>query len=344
MKRHVFFSVWVCGIVLAVTISAWAAGFDEAVKTIQDSTLKLDNLTGEEAEKNADTAEPAVAEEKDADTAKPAVAEEKDADTAEPAVAEEKDADTAEPAMAEEKDADTAEPAVAEEKDADTAEPAAAEEKSAPDATDATAVPASEADSQTVQGLKEALNVGIEAAVKRTGADGGFYNNPAIKILLPESLQKADAVIRKLGGEALSESLIQKMNTAAEKAAPQGQEIFINAISEMQFDDAMGILSGGDDAATRYLEQKTGEDLKSAFYPIVKGSMEEVGAIKTYNDYVGKYASNPLVKMGSPDINQYVTDEAISGLFKVLGEEEKKIRENPAARVTDLLKSVFGTE
>ena len=197
---------------------------------------------------------------------------------------------------------------------------------------------------QTSEGLKEALTVGVQEAVKLVGVEDGFYKNSAIKILLPEKLQAADKVARQLGGEELSEMLVEKMNRAAEKAAPQAQEIFVAAIKDMNFQDAGKILSGGDNAATTYLEENTSEALTASFYPIVKETMQEIGAIKTYDDYIGKVSSNPMMKMAGldMDINQYVTEKAIDGMFVMVAEQEKKIRQNPAARVTDLLKNVFG--
>jgi hypothetical protein len=197
---------------------------------------------------------------------------------------------------------------------------------------------------QASEGLKEALTVGVQEAVKLTGVEDGFYKNSAIKILLPEKLQKADTVVRQLGGEELSETLVEKMNRAAEKATPQAQEIFVTAIKDMQFEDANKILSGGDNAATTYLQENTSEELTTSFYPIVKETMGEIGAIKTYDDYVGKFSSNPLMKMTDidMDISRYVTEKTVDGLFVMVAEQEKKIRENPAARVTDVLKSVFG--
>lgn len=197
---------------------------------------------------------------------------------------------------------------------------------------------------QASGGLKEALTVGVQEAVKLAGVEDGFYKNPAIKILLPEKLQNADKIVRQLGGEELSEMLVEKMNRAAEKAAPEAQEIFVTAIKNMRFEDANKILSGGDNEATTYLKENTSEELTTSFYPIVKETMGEVGAIKTYDDYVGKFSSNPLMKMADMDldISRYVTEKSVDGLFVMVAEQEKKIRQNPAARVTDLLKSVFG--
>jgi len=200
----------------------------------------------------------------------------------------------------------------------------------------------SEGPSRTVLGLKEALIVGIKAAVNQAGVEGGFYQNPDIRILLPEKLQAADAVVRQLGGEELSQALVLKMNRAAEKAAPEARAIFVDAVKSVTITDAREILTGSDTAATRYLEETTSESLKNAFYPIVKSTMEEIGTVKAYNDYLGEFKSNPLMQMVNLDLSQYVTAESIDGLFLLVAEEERKIRENPAARVTDLLKSVFG--
>ncbi len=194
-------------------------------------------------------------------------------------------------------------------------------------------------------GIKEALRVGIETAVKQVGTENGFYKNDAIKIALPEKLQKADEFVRQLGGQELSDALVLKMNRAAEQAAPQALDIFIDAIKGMQIEDAARLLSGQENAATDYLEKNTSDSLAKAFYPIVKSTMEELGAVKLYNEYAGKFASNPLLKMANmdTDISQYVTDKSLDGLFTVVAEEEKNIRQNPAARTSDLLQDVFGS-
>lgn len=197
---------------------------------------------------------------------------------------------------------------------------------------------------KTVLGLKEALVVGIQNAVKKAGTENGFYGNDAIKIMLPEKLQKVDSFIRQAGGEQLSDALIKKMNQAAEKSVPQALDIFSKGIQNMKIDDALTLLSGKENAATKYLEDTTSESLKSSFYPVIKTTMEELGAVKLYNDYIGKYESNPLMKMAGleVDINKYVTGKSVDGLFLMVAEEEGKIRKNPEARVTDLLKDVFG--
>ncbi|WP_339137342.1 MAG: DUF4197 domain-containing protein [Candidatus Electrothrix sp. GW3-4] len=215
---------------------------------------------------------------------------------------------------------------------------------------------------KTADGLKEALNVGIKAAVKSAGAVDGYFKNPDIKILLPEKLQKADKMIRSFGGGAISDTLVLKMNRAAEKAAPEAQDIFIKAIKGMQINDAMEILSSKNAAATKYLQGSSGDALKNSFYPIVKESLGEVNALKVYDEYLGKLKvgdmgkalsllnatgltnSGPLAIIGDIelDMNKYVTDKAINGLFTILAAEEEKIRKNPEAQVTTLLKDVFG--
>ncbi len=213
-----------------------------------------------------------------------------------------------------------------------------------------------------VEGLKEALDVGIKEAVKTLGAEDGYYKNPGVKILLPEKLKKADKYLDKAGAGKISETLVLKMNRAAEQAAPEAKGIFIDAVKKMKIDDAMNVLSGEQGGAAAYLEDNTAGELKTSFYPIIRSTMEEVNAIKTYNDYLGKLKSSSLGQAGSLlkstgltesgplesvsdielDLNQYVTDKAIDGLFKTLAKEEVKIRENPEARVTDILKEVFG--
>ncbi len=196
--------------------------------------------------------------------------------------------------------------------------------------------------SDIAAGLKEALQVGIKNAVEKTGVEDGFYKNMDIKILLPKKLKQVDDILQSIGAGELSEKLVEKMNRAAEKAAPAAKEIFIDAIKEIKFDDASKILFGESNEATEYLKNKTSDALQKEFYPLVKESMEEVKAIETYNNLVEKYQSNPLVEQFDLDINKYVTKEALNGLFKVVAEEEEKIRKDPAARGSDILKEIFG--
>lgn len=216
------------------------------------------------------------------------------------------------------------------------------------------------------EGLKEALNVGIKAAVQQLGVEDGYYKNSVVKILMPEKLQKADQLIKDIGAGEISEVLVLQMNRAAEQAAPQTLDIFLSAVKGINIIDAAKLLSGESESATVFLQNNTTDSLKSAILPIVQGTMEEVGAIKTFNEYMEKLKASSIVQTGSQlgslakasgliksettselldmnfDINQYVTDKAVEGLFITLAAEEQKIRENPEARVTDILKDVFG--
>jgi hypothetical protein len=191
-------------------------------------------------------------------------------------------------------------------------------------------------------GLKEALKVGTENTVNLTGRTDGFFRNQAIKILMPKTLRKLEKPLRMVGYGDQVDELVLSMNRAAERAAPFAKEIFWNAIAEMTFEDARKILAGSDTAATDYFKGKTTDKLVAAFRPVVDKSMNEVGVTRQYKKLVGRYEGIPFTKSVVFDVDQYVVKKAMDGLFYVLGQEEKKIRNNPAARVTDLLKEVFG--
>jgi hypothetical protein len=199
-------------------------------------------------------------------------------------------------------------------------------------------------DAKIGSGLQEALKVGTENAVVQTGAVDGFLSNKAIKILMPKPLQKIEQPLRLVGYGPQIDEFVVGMNRAAEKAVPFAKEIFWDAIGQMSFDDAKKILNGGDTAATDYFKSKTSKKLHSAFRPSVENVMNEVGVNRQYNDLIGRYKSVPFAQSISFDVNQYVTEKATDGLFFVVAQEEKKIRTNPAARVTDLLKEVFGSK
>ena len=190
-------------------------------------------------------------------------------------------------------------------------------------------------------GLKEALQVGTEKAVGLVSKPDGFYQNPAIKIPLPESVQKVEKLLRATGYGEKVDAFELSMNRAAERAAPEAKSIFWEAITDMNFDDAQKILNGGDNEATLYFEDKTSARLQEIFKPIVKDAMGEVGVTRSYQDLSDKITSMPFGKSASFDLDQYVTDGALKGLFKMLAEQEKQIRTQPAARVTDLLQKVF---
>ena len=194
-----------------------------------------------------------------------------------------------------------------------------------------------------VAGLKEALKVGSDNTVALTGKTDGYFGNEAIKILLPQNLRTVETGLRAIGQGEKVDSFVLSMNRAAEKAAPAAKSIFWDAITGMSIDDARKILSGGDTAATDYFRSKTGDALTAAFRPIVKDSMKDVGVVQQFQQLQGSYQSIPFASsLPSIDIESYVVGKALDGLFLVLSEEERKIRKDPAARVTDLLKKVFG--
>ena len=200
-------------------------------------------------------------------------------------------------------------------------------------------------DNQTVaSGLKEALTIGTANAVSTVSGVDGYFANQAIKILLPDKIRQAAEMLRKIGYEKQVDDFVLSMNRAAEKAAPRAKAHFVEAIREMTFEDARKILGDGDTAVTDYFRGKTQKKLYDEFRPTVSASMDEVGVTRSYKNMVGKYAALPLVggKAESVDLDHHVTTKALDGLFLVLGQEEKKIRTDPAARVTDLLKDVFG--
>jgi len=196
-------------------------------------------------------------------------------------------------------------------------------------------------ESEIIEGLKQALEIGSADAVELVSQKGGYYDNPAIKIPLPESVQKAEKLLRSTGFGPKVDAFELSMNQAAEKAAPEAKSIFWDAIKKMEITDAKKILNGRDDEATLFFKDKTNEQLQQIFKPIVKDSMAEVGVTRSYQELNDKMKSIPFADSMSFDLDQYVTDGSLDGLFKMLAEEEKKIRTEPAARVTDLLKKVF---
>lgn len=198
-------------------------------------------------------------------------------------------------------------------------------------------------DDKIVSGLKEALRVGTGRAVAETGRPDGFLKNAAIKILLPPKLQTAGKTLRMIGMGSQVDALETGMNRAAEQAAPQAKQIFLNAVMRMTFSDARQILTGGDTAATDYFRKQSSDELTKAFAPIVHQSMENVGVVRQYE----KVMQNPMAASlaGNKDFNldDYVVGKTVDGLFYMLGQEEKKIRKDPAAQTTAILKEVFGS-
>ncbi len=202
----------------------------------------------------------------------------------------------------------------------------------------------SQVDSQgkIIAGLKEALSIGTGNAVVDVSQAGGYFKNQAIKILLPQEIQKTGEMLRKFGFGGVVDDFEHSMNTAAEQAAPKAKAIFISAITQMSFDDARQILNGPDTAATDYLRAKTSSDIAGLFRPIVTDNMNQVGVTRSYKKMVEPLKMLPIDSPLPVDLDGYVTEKALNGLFVMVADEEKKIRLNPAARVTDLLKDVFG--
>jgi len=193
-----------------------------------------------------------------------------------------------------------------------------------------------------VSGLKEALPIGSGNAVSLNGKVDGYFKNAAIKILMPEKLKSLEKGLRLAGQSRQVDEFVLSMNRAAEKAAPFAKDIFWGAIKRMTFSDATRILKGGDTAATDYFRGATTEELTTAFQPIVTQSMESIGVTRQYKVLASRYNALPFVKSQAFDLDRYVVDKSLEGLFYVLAQEEHKIRTDPAARVTDLLKVVFG--
>ncbi|MDY0988748.1 hypothetical protein BSF41_25520 [Flavobacterium sp. ACN2] len=193
-------------------------------------------------------------------------------------------------------------------------------------------------------GLKEALNKGITQQVSKLTAVDGFYKNEAVKILMPEELQKVDATLRKVGLSSLADEGIKMLNRAAEDAVKEATPIFVTAVKNMSFTDAKNILLGSDNAATNYLQGSTTTSLYAKFNPVIKSSFEKVGADAVWTKIINKYNTIPLVKKVNPDLTDYTTNQALTGVFKMIAVEEKEIRNNISARTTPLLQKVFALQ
>lgn len=193
-------------------------------------------------------------------------------------------------------------------------------------------------------GLKEALNKGIDVQVTKLTATDGFYKNQAVKILMPEELQKVDKALRKMGMSKLADDGVKALNRAAEDAVKESTPIFVDAIKNITITDAKNILLGNQDAATTYLQTSTRNPLYEKFNPVVQKSIGKVGADVIWNNIIKKYNSLPLVSKVNPDINDYVTNKALDGVFKMIAVEEKDIRTNIKSRTSDLLVKVFALQ
>lgn len=189
--------------------------------------------------------------------------------------------------------------------------------------------------------LKQALNIGVEEGIDKLSKEDGFYKNELVKILMPEELRKVENVLRSFGLSSLADEGVKLFNRAAEDAVTEAAPIFANAITSMSFDDAKNILLSGDNAATDYLEGKTSGQLYNAFQPKVKASLGKVGADKVWNKLITSY--NMFTgKNITTDLNQYVTEEALNGVFKMVADKEAGIRNNKVFRTTSVLQDVFG--
>ena len=196
---------------------------------------------------------------------------------------------------------------------------------------------------EMVSGLKEALEVGTGKAVAVLEKPGGYSLNPQVKIPLPESVEKIKGVLQAVGYGPQLEAFDKSMNTAAEAAAPKAKAIFLDSIKKMSISDAGKIIKGSDTAATDYLREKSSTSLTEVFRPIIHDSMSQVGTTSKYQALTQQIQSLPFTEGLNLDLDDYVTDGALKGLFFMLGQEEMKIRQDPAARSTELLKKVFGS-
>lgn len=193
-------------------------------------------------------------------------------------------------------------------------------------------------------GLKEALNNGISKQVTKLTATDGFYRNEAVKILLPEELRKVDSGLRKIGLSSLADEGLKVLNRAAEDAVKQATPIFVDAVINMTFMDAKSILMGNESSATNYLQNSTSTALYGKFNPVIKNSFNKVGADKVWTNIITKYNSIPLVNKVNPDLTDYVTNQAMTGVFKMIAVEEKNIRTNLSSRTSVLLQKVFAMQ
>lgn len=193
-------------------------------------------------------------------------------------------------------------------------------------------------------GLRQALDFGIDKQVAKLTKKNGFYKNELVKILLPEELQKVDEALRKVGLSSLADEGIKALNRAAEDAVKEATPIFVNAVKDITFNDAKNILLGKDNAATEYLTSKTQTQLYNKFKPVISNSFGKVGADQIWNNLITKYNNLPLTNNVNPDLTDYVTTEALKGVYTMIAVEEKEIRTKVSSRTTDLLKKVFALQ
>ncbi len=219
-------------------------------------------------------------------------------------------------------------------------------EESAPEllqGKSATSTPTSALDTDTLaRGLKQALEVGTQRAVDSVSKTDGYFANPAIRVPLPDVVNQGSRLLRQFGMGTLVDELELSMNRAAEQAAPEARAYFIQTLKEMSIEDAREIYQGGEDSATRYFQERTSTQLETAFKPKITAAMQQTGVTRYYQTLVKQASQYPLIGDMGLNLEDHVTGKALEGLFLMLAEEEKKIRADPLARSTDLLKQVFG--
>jgi hypothetical protein len=196
---------------------------------------------------------------------------------------------------------------------------------------------------EAVSGLRAALEKGSQAAVSALGRNDGFLGNPKVKIPLPDSLARAEALMRRVGMGKYADELVVAMNRAAEAAVPEAKQLLVDSVRKMSVQDAKGILTGGETSATDYFRRTTQDQLHQRFLPIVKRSTAKVGVAQRYNEYAEKGAALGLVRREQANLDEYVTQKALDGLYLMVAEEEKKIRQDPVGTGSALLKKVFGS-
>ncbi|MCE2893446.1 MAG: DUF4197 domain-containing protein [Flammeovirgaceae bacterium] len=197
---------------------------------------------------------------------------------------------------------------------------------------------------EVANGLKEALVNGITKGTDLTSKMDGYFKNPEIKIPFPKDVKKVEDKLRQLGMGSEVDRFVLTLNRGAEEAAKEAKPIFISAIKQMSIDDAFAVLKGQPDAATQFLKRTTSAQLKEKFKPVVQANLDKVNATKYYGDLISNYNRIPFISKVNPNLNDYATDMAIQGLFTMIAKEEKSIRQDPAARTTDLLKKVFSSK
>ncbi len=197
---------------------------------------------------------------------------------------------------------------------------------------------------EIASGLRQALDLGIDKQVSKLTQKDGFFRNELVKILLPQELQKVDKALRDIGLGNLADEGLKVLNRAAEDAVKEATPIFVNAVKDITFADAKGILVGNDDAATQYLIGKTKSALYAKFNPVIANSFSKVGADQIWENIVNKYNSIPITNDVNPDLTDYVTNEALDGVYTMIAVEEKEIRTKLSSRTTDLLKRVFALQ